>query len=225
MKVLFFVLLAANIVALALFQFTGGRSGEPMKGHEPFQAEKIKLLSQSELQARKTPVQQPEKTATPSSDTIVSMQCMEWGAVAVADTERAKSALQKLNIWDKAQMRKMEKTSGFWVYVPPRKTLADAQRKVIELKALGVQEIFVLQDHTPWKYAISLGVFSTGDAAEKYLAKLREKGVRSAITGSRNREVEALVFTINNLDPALAAEVGKLKASFAGSDIKTIDCR
>jgi len=225
MKVLFFVLLAANVVALVLFQFPGGRSGEPMKGHEPFQAEKIKLISPIELQARKAPAPEPEKNTTLSTDAVVPLQCLEWGAVAAADAERARLTLQKLKIWDKASSRKIEKTSGFWVYVPPRKSLAEAQKKVDELKTLGVKESFVLQEKTPWRYAISLGIFSTGEAAEKFLAQLREKGVRSAITGPRNREMEAMVFTLKNLDPTMVTEVTKLKTAFAGSDVTTIDCR
>lgn len=225
MKVLFFVLLAANVVALVLFQFPGGRGGELMKGHEPFQAEKIKLISPAELQARKVPASEPEKSAIFSTDPAIPLQCLEWSGVVAADVERAKLTLQKLKLLDKALSRKIEKNSGFWVYVPPRKSLAEAQKKVDELRTLGIKESYVLQENTPWRYAISLGIFSTGETAEKFLAQLREKGVRSAITGPRNREMEAMVFIFKNLDPVMAAEVTKLKSAFAGSDVATIDCR
>ncbi len=224
MRVLFFLLLAANVIALVLFQFAGGRGGEPMKGHEAYQAEKIKLISQAELQARKAPAPESDKSAAPSAVAVESVQCLEWGTISAADTERAKLALQKLKVWDKAVSRKIEKTSGFWVYVPQRKTFADAQKKVAELKALGIQDTFILQENTSWRYAISLGIFSTAEAAEKYLAQLRDKGVRSAVSGPRNRGMEAMVFTLKNLAPDVVAEVGKLKPAFAGSDVKTIDC-
>lgn len=224
MKTIFFVLLAANIVALVLFQPAGGRGGEPAKGHESYRAEKIKLISEAELNSKKPPVPEPEKIPQPEQ-AAVQLQCLEWGTVAAADAERAKAALQKLQAWDKATARKLEKTSGFWVYIPPRKALAEAQKKVEELKSLGVQDSFILQDNNSWRYAISLGVFSGSEAAAKYLAQLREKGVRSAVTGPRNRETEGEVYAFKDLDPSQAAEVAKLKPGFPGSDVKTVDCR
>lgn len=219
MKVFFFVLLAANIMALVLFQPASWRGGEPAKGHEPYQAEKIKLISEAELKARKTAPSDPEKSAQ-----AAQMQCLEWGPVAVGDAERAKVALQKLQAWDKATTRKLEKTSGYWVYIPPRKVLAEAQKKVEELKSLGVQDSFILQDNSNWRFAISLGVFSSSEAAAKYLAQLREKGVRSAVSGPRNRETSGVVYILKELEAAQAEEVGKLKPAFPGSDIKKTDC-
>lgn len=224
MRMFFFILLAANAIALVLFQTAGGHSGEPAKGHESYQAEKIKLISEAELKSRKSSAPEPDKNSQPEQS-AVPPQCLEWGGVAAADAERAKAALQKLQAWDKATTRKLEKTSGFWVYMPPRKSLAEAQKKVEELKSLGVQDSFILQDNGNWRYAISLGVFSSNEAAAKYLAQLREKGVRSAVTGPRTRETEGLVYALKDIAPSLAAEVAKLKSAFPGSDIKKVDCR
>ena len=221
MRMIFFVLLAVNVVVLALFQSTGTRGGEPMKGHEPFLPEKVKLLSEAEMDARKAP--EPEKIALPPAAT--SLQCLEWGAIAGGDMGRAKLALQKLKLWEKASVRKLEKAAGYWVYLPPSKSLVEAQKKMEELKRLNITEIFVLQENTSWRYAISLGVFSTEEAAVKYLAQLREKGVRSAQTGVRNRETDASVFTLKNLEPALARDAAKLRQAFSGSEVKTVNCR
>jgi hypothetical protein len=224
MKTLFILLLAANVLAFAMFQAGSTRSGEPMKEHEPFQSEKIKLLGAAELKDRKSPNPVPEKSA-PIPLAAAPQQCMEWEGIAPDDMERAKLTLQKLKLWDKATSRKLEKTSGFWVYVPPRASLADAQRKVGELKKHGVGETFILQGNGAWRYAISLGVFSTEEAASKYLAQLRENGVRSAVTGLRTREMDASVFSFINIAPSMAEEVVKLKQAFPGSEVKTVDCR
>ncbi len=223
MKALFFILLAANLIALVLFQTAGGRGGEPAKGHEPYLAENIKLVSEAEL-AGEAPTPQPDKSPA-TEPPVVQAQCQEWGPIAEADAERAKSALQKLQAWDKATPRKLEKSSGFWVYMPPRKTLGEAQKKVEELKSLGVQDSFILQENGSWRYAVSLGVFSSSEAAAKYLAQLREKGVRSAVSGPRTRETANMLYLFKGLDPPLAAEVAKLKQGFPGSDIKDVDCR
>lgn len=222
MKVIFFVLLAVNVVVLALFQFAGTRGGEPMKGHEPFQSEKVKLVSETEMKARKAP--EPEKPASPPV-AVAPPQCLEWGAIAEGDMGRAKLALQQLKLWEKTSVKKIEKATGYWVYVPPRRSLADAQKKVDELRRLGVTEMFILQDSSPWRHAISLGVFSTEEAAVKYLAQLREKGVRSAEAGPRNRKTDASVFNLNNLESAMAENVAKLQPEFPGSEINKVDCR
>jgi hypothetical protein len=224
MKALFLTLLAVNALVFALFQAGGTRSGEPMKEHEPYQSEQIRLLSAVELKDRKAPIPEQEKSA-PIPLVASSQQCLEWEGVAADDMERAKQSLQKLKLWDKATSRKLEKASGFWVYVPPRTSLAEAQKKVGELKSRGVGESFILQENGAWRYAISLGVFSTAEAAAKYLAQLREKGVRSAVAGPRTREMDASIFSLKNLDPATAAEVAKLKQTFPGSEVKTVECR
>ncbi|MFA7242863.1 MAG: SPOR domain-containing protein [Sulfuricellaceae bacterium] len=256
MKLIFFVLLALNVVVLTLFQFGGTRNGEAMKGHESFQAEKVKLISEAELQAMKAPepnipaVQSavaaalPDEKPKPTGDVVVAagkarkpekpappptaaapLRCAEWSGIAAGDMARAKQVLQQLKLWEKASARKLEKATGYWVFVPPRKSAADAQKKVDELKRLGVADTYVLQENTPFKYAISLGVFSTEDAAAKYLAQLKEKGVRSAESGARRRETDASVFTFKNLEAKMLADVTKLQQEFPGSETRTTDCR
>ena len=79
---------------------------------------------------------------------------------------------------------------GFWVYIPPLANRRAAEKKVSELKSLGVTEYFIVQESGPNNLAISLGLFSTSEAAESYLANLRDKGVRSARLSERsNRPV------------------------------------
>lgn len=220
MRIIFFILLVLNLALLTLFQFPGTRAGEPMKGHEPLQAEKIKLLSEAEIKARKAPV-----PATTAAATKVTSQCLEWGAIAPDDMNRAKLALKKLKLWEKASVHKAEKASGYWVYLPPRKSLAEAQKKMEELKRLGIEETFILKENTQWRNAISLGVFSTEEAAAKYLTQVKGKGVNSAVAGPRIRETDASMLTFNNLEAGMAESVAKLKPEFPGSEIKTVDCR
>lgn len=255
MKLIFFVLLALNLMALALYQWGGAaRTGETMKGHESFQAEKVKLISEAEWKALKaaepkipelppvvatapaeekvqTPaevappavkVRKPEKPVPPP---VALLRCAEWSGIAPNDMGRAKAALHYLKLWEKASVRKMDKASGFWVFVPPRKSSAETQKKVEELKRLGVTDIFVQPENSPLKYAISLGVFSTEEAASKYLAILREKGVKSAEVGARRRETDASVITFKHLEPPMLAEVAKLQREYSGSEFRTMECR
>ena len=81
---------------------------------------------------------------------------------------------------------------GFWVYIPPLANRRAAEKKVSELKSLGVTEYFIVQESGPNNLAISLGLFSTSEAAESYLANLRDKGVRSARFSERSNRPVAM---------------------------------
>jgi hypothetical protein len=68
---------------------------------------------------------------------------------------------------------------GWWVLIPPLADKATADKKAGELQRLGLDDFFVVGEGAQ-KNAISLGVFSRQEAAEKRLADLRGRGVRSA---------------------------------------------
>lgn len=240
MRLTFILLVLANVAVLILFQVAGGRTqhGESA-GHEPYQADKVKIVpppapvsavASNEPQpveapaAPPVPPAPPGKAAAPAPAKPVG-QCLEWQNLADADLDRARQALQGLKLADKASFRKSEKVTGYWVYVPPRASLADAQKKVGELKARGVGDIFILQENTAMRFAISLGVFSTEAAATNYLAQLREKGVRSAISGPRNRAGEGNVALLRGVDAGVAPQLAKLATEFSASEVHPVECR
>ena len=76
-------------------------------------------------------------------------------------------------------------SASFWVYIPPQPSRKDAENKAAELKKLGVPEFYIVQDGAQAR-AISLGVFSSKEAAKTRLEQLRGKGVRSAKVGERD---------------------------------------
>ena len=86
--------------------------------------------------------------------------------------------------------------AGFWVFIPPLATKKEAEIKAAELKRLGVPEFFIVQDGAQAR-AISLGVFSTRDAANARLEQLRSKGVRSAKIGERPAKATSYDLQIN----------------------------
>lgn len=75
-------------------------------------------------------------------------------------------------------------SASFWVFIPPQPSRKDAENKAAELKKLGVPEFYIVQDGAQAR-AISLGVFSSKEAAKTRLEQLRGKGVRSAKVGER----------------------------------------
>jgi len=91
------------------------------------------------------------------------------------------------------------------VFIPPQANRAAALKKTAELKSLGIDDYFILQDEGKMRWALSLGVFSSEEAARSRLEALRAKGVRSAQTGEREAQVSKIWFQLRTPEPALQA--------------------
>lgn len=212
MKWIFTLLLLGNIVFAVVMQLPRDRSGtDSMAGHAPYLAEKIRLMAEENIP--------PPAPAAPQV-------CLEWGVFAGQDIARVKTALQPLKLDEKDLVfhDAPEKAGTYWVYIPPLKSRQEAQKKVDELKSLGIEDGFVMQDSNKWRHAISLGVFSTEDAASKYLALVRDKGVKSAKSGPRNQEGGHASLVIRAGGANVETELVKLKQEFPGTELKAVPC-
>ncbi len=225
MKRLFWLLLLFNLVLFGFMQWgeilTG--EGKNMPNRPPLNAEKIKLLEVSPA-ARATV---PPPSAVPSATQVQAASaavCLEWREFSGADLARASAALAALNLGNKLAQRQVEYNSGYWVYIPPAKTRAAVDKKIVELKALGVGDYFIVQEPEKWHNAISLGVFKTGEAAHKFLDSLKAKGVKTAVAGERHSNLKFTVFILRNPDVAVVAKVAALQQEFGGSELQSLAC-
>ncbi len=146
--------------------------------------------------------------------------CLEWGSFAGDDVARATAALAKLQLGDKFTQR--DNDPDYWVYIPPLKTKADAEKKAVELKARGVTDFLIVQDEGPWQFAMSLGIFKTEDAATNYLAQLRKKNVRSAVAAPRGAKTST--FVIRDPGDAGAQLAALNKTDFPTAQLKAVAC-
>lgn len=227
MKWIFAILLVLNVLFFSVMQFESGYGKEPVRGHEPVKADKIKLLAEPQ-QAEQLALAMPEPSGNAEENAPSAIKpeiCLEWGQFSGITLKRAVQALDKLKLGESLSQHKAEKSGGYWVYITPRKTLQEAQKKVDELKNFGVQESFIFREPSDMQYAISLGIFSSAESATKYLDQLREKGVKSAISGPRMQEIDATVFQIKDSGEAMTSQLTKLKLDFPGSELKAAECR
>lgn len=112
--------------------------------------------------------------------------CVAWNSLAPAEADRLSALLaEKFDVFRQARRVVASEGSGWWVFIPPLASKADAEKKANELKGLGVSDYFVIQDAGPNRYALSLGVFSAESGAKDRLAELKGKGVKSARVGPR----------------------------------------
>jgi hypothetical protein len=104
--------------------------------------------------------------------------------------------------------------------MPPQNTRQAANRKSAELKKLGVEDFFIVQEDSKFKFAISLGIFKTEEAAKVRLAELRERGVRSAQVVTRETPIQRVHFIIRDVPEALAAKLAEVRQGFPGTELK-----
>lgn len=217
MRWTFALLLLGNIAFFSAMQLPQDKaSSDTLASHTPYQAEKIRLIAEGEM-----PLAPPSPLAPPAEQV-----CLEWGLFAEAELTTARTALKTLKLDDNnIDVRNTPvKASTWWVFIPPQKTRQDAIRKVEELRALGVQDSFVMQDDNKWRYAVSLGVFSSREGAEKFLAQTREKGVRSAKSAPRNPEGGYASILIKSIGANVEEALVKLRQDFPATELKAVAC-
>ena len=148
------------------------------------------------------------------------LACLEWGSFSPVDAEAAEKALGALALGNRVSVRRSEEVAGWWVFIPSQGTREWSQKKSGELKALGIDEFFVVQEPGRFRFAVSLGVFKTEDAARARLESLRAKGVRTAQVGPRDAAVQKTWFQVRNVDEALAAKLKDLAQKPPGAELR-----
>jgi hypothetical protein len=108
--------------------------------------------------------------------------------------------------------------SRFIVYIPPQGSKEAADKKAAELKRLGVDDFFVIQDNSALQWGISLGIFKTEEAAHKQLDELSRKGVRSARVGAHGTGSGKTAFQLRGLDAPALASLQKIRSGFPRQD-------
>ncbi|MBP9713303.1 MAG: hypothetical protein KBD60_06350 [Sterolibacterium sp.] len=106
----------------------------------------------------------------------------------IADARQVSDKLQADGAYPiEASLQALAHASSHWVFIPPLASKALLDKKLQELKQLGIREATPLLAESSGadRNAISLGLFSTADAATAYLATLNQRGVHSAILQPR----------------------------------------
>lgn len=195
----------------------GQRESQAVAQHEPVNPESIRQLSETEAH-----------TVLSIPAPVVEPVCLEWASFSVEESIQAKEALQALALQDDRfkLVSAPEKSSQFWVFVPPFKSRAEAQKKLDELKSLDVVDAYVIQDKSGQGFAISLGVFSSKEGADKYLAQIRQKGVKSAKSGPRGQGVGIVTIRIQSAGPEFEAALVRMKQeTFPDTVLKATACK
>lgn len=199
MRTLFFLLLFTN-VAFAVYMLSRPVSSDSTPPPSGLRPEKIK--------------------PAPAS---VPVTCLEWGTFVDADLGPVEAAIALQHLDDRMTRQEMGKVPAYWIHIPPLGSKSRAERKIGELKRLGVTNFSLVQDDSKWNNAISMGFFEDIGEARNLLETLRSQGVQSAIIGARN--LEQVKFVIREPSEDVKRKMTELKQEFPDSELNTTTCQ
>ncbi|MDO9364922.1 MAG: sporulation protein [Methylotenera sp.] len=222
MKQLFWILALFNLGLFAYFNAGHILPSKPQAKLAEINPEKIIVLSQAQLEAlpKKTV---PSLTLLPEQTAPIAASCFEWGIFSDTNIANAQSAISQLALSATLKQQSSQQAKRFWVYRAPLRSAAEAQLKAAELKALGVENLFVVQD-AKWKNAISFGIFEDEQLAIKLLNELKAKGVKDVVKALRNQGKGHASLLFSNLTETDVAALKKLKPDFPYASLKEISC-
>ena len=102
---------------------------------------------------------------------LTGAACVEFAGVAHSDLPRAREAFAAFKLGDRLVERRVEDITRHWVFMPAAKDRRAAEVNMATLRKKGVTDMSIRPDN-----AISLGVFSTEEAARRYLVDRRGEG-------------------------------------------------
>ena len=223
MKLLVWLLVFLNIGLLVYFNLDL-IAPKPAMADRSIQPEKLKILSAAELTAMPQKAAPSAIEATPLAVVDAATSCYKWGNFTKTNLPAAQVVLVRLGLQSTVKQEQVSaEDRRFWVYYPPLKSAQLAQQKADEIKALGVSELFIVQD-SQWRNAISFGLFQDEQFATALLNDLLEKGVKGATKALRSpgKSLNSLLIKAVNADAAI--ELQKIKPEFVGSELVPAAC-
>ncbi len=245
-RVLFFVLLCLNgLVAAGLAGWLGAPSqprGEAERLTNQLRPDTIHLLSAAELAApppraepvvvvpdvvepappapAPEPVMPPEPTPVPQEPAPVPLACVRFIGVgddrAEALARMAREASDEVSIDDQSTLV----PTSWWVHVPPQASRRAAELRVTQIRARGINDLFILQEEGPFQYAISLGLFKNEVSAKVHLGRLEAKGVQGGVITARGN----LIHSVEMRGPADALSTLASDSALAFPDLEREAC-
>ena len=212
MRTLFLLLLFANVAFFAWARYVAPpeSAADPAPLSRQLEPEKLRIIAARDL-----------PPPTPPKPPVVPTKCLEWGSFTLADAPSAEQRLEPLALGARLAQRRTEETAGWWVFIAPQANRPAALKKAAELKALGIEDYFIVQEEGANRWALSLGVFRSEDSAQARLAALRQQGVRSAQVGARETLVPKIWLQVKSVDAPLEAKLKEIALQIDGSELQT----
>lgn len=197
LRVAVIILIFANLLALALWKgWLGGAAsyGEPERLSNQLNPEKLRLMTEARPPAPPPVAVRPAPETAPSPEKVeekaptdvavaesaAPQACVVFAGLSPDQARELTARIAKAGTGFKLSETRSEAPSSWWVHIPAQGNRENAEKKAAELRRLGVDDQFIMQDPGPNQFALSLGLYKSEAAATRLLDALKEKGVRSA---------------------------------------------
>lgn len=225
MRWLVWLLVFLNIGLLAYFNLDKILPPQPVRATKEVAADKLKILSQQELEAMPKKVVEPLVPTPVAEAPAPETSCYRWGNFSATNLPAAQVVLVRLGLQATVHQETVaQQDRRYWVYYPPLKSAELAKQKAEEIKTLGVQDLYIVQD-SQWRNAISFGIFADEHLASNLLSDLQAKGVKGATKALRNPGKGLSSMLIQGVTAAHALELQRIKPEFVGTDVVPAACQ
>jgi hypothetical protein len=241
LKFAFWTLLGLNAVLFAYGQgYLGAVSGnehEPARARNQLSTDRIRIVTAGEAQAsaetakaEAANTEAPREAAAPAGEPApvqevpkVLVACTEVGSFGTGEARRFEARLARLDLGEHQSRRSVQEqdVSSYLVYIPPQGSKEAADRKAGELRNHGVTNFFIISADSPYKWAISLGVFKSEQSAQALLASLNKQGVHTARVAPRGPQATRYVYQFRGIDAATRKKIAGYAEKFDGAEVKS----
>jgi hypothetical protein len=157
--------------------------------------------------------------ARKAAQSLIGAACVEFSGIQAADAVRARDAFNTLKLGPRLAERRVEEITRYWVFIPGTTDRRAAENRMAELRRQGVADLSMRPDN-----AVSLGVFSSEEAARRFLTTLTAKGIRGAEQGPFSRDLRELVMLIREPDTELVARLTVMQRDYPASQVRAVPC-
>lgn len=210
LRFLFWSLLILNALLLSLNMGWLGKwsldEREPLRLKAEKRADKLTVLSASATQ---------DIVDAAAAKAIPPIACFEFAGMTLADSQQIEEKLKPLAFGARQTRSEIAEVATNMVYVPPLANQDAAEKKLAAIKKLGLTDVSVVQDQSPLRWAISLGVFKTPEAAKAYLAQVQKKGVKEAKIAPRAVSASKFVLRFADVSSAEKKALDQIQSSIA----------
>lgn len=213
MKAIAWILLVAN---LAVAGFFIGRDYWPVTPSDqtvPLNVDRLSLRSQSGAVSKAPPPDRSEP------ETL----CVEWRGLSPEEFVQAREQLKALAGERVMSFAEVPLEMRHWVIFPPLPSPESAAAKLDELVAAGLGDAFVVKEGI-WLNAISLGLFTSDEAARRRVLEVEEKGVLGTRVELLPRQGTEFYFVIRSEDPEALKSLSGIKQTFPNSQQSRVAC-
>ncbi|HWX02649.1 SPOR domain-containing protein [Collimonas sp.] len=226
LKLIFWLLLLANAALFAMQKgylgafYSDGR--EPARIGKQLQADKIKLVASDATPAATAAASASAPAASaPAAADLAPVACTEIGNFSASEARRFSSQLAERTPNLKFVRREIQEVASHMVYLPSLGSKEAADNKADEVRRLGINDFFVIQDSSALRYGISLGIFKTDEAAQKQVASLAKRGLSGAKVGTRSVSSSKVAFQLRDMGGDARLAFDKIKTDFPTQEVRS----